>query len=249
MRVVICEDDAVYRDSIRKKVEQWSQQKGYVVTVHLFSSSEDLLEAWEQGQNFNLMFLDILFDYEMNGMQLAKRIREHDDQMPIVFITNSDAYIRDGYMVSALRYLNKPVTYDDISECMDIAFHRMTLSQQEYLVLNTNGGRHAIRIREIKYIEAIYPQIRIVTSNSNQPLCIRYHFRDLITQLSQTPFIQCHRSYLVNILFIRSVQRTELFLAEGERLPVSRLYVDEVYKAFDRFYQEGGQYLCGLHLK
>ena len=129
MQIIICEDDTMFQMSILEKIEYWSEVSGHgEVKVSLFSSSEDLLEKWGHGINADVIFLDIQFDNELNGMELARLIRLTDAYVPIVFITNSEAYIREGYAIRALRYLGKPISYSDIAPCLDIAYKQHSLS-------------------------------------------------------------------------------------------------------------------------
>ena len=61
-------------------------------------------------------------------------------------------------------------------------------------------------------------------------------------KLPQELFIPCHRSYIVNLMHVRCLKRTELFLSDGKRLPVSRPYGNTLNAAFDSYYQEGCRY-------
>lgn len=242
MQVIVCEDDLTYQKSIREKIAHWSEVNHHAdIKVRLFSSSEDLLEHWSHGIEADIIFLDIMFENEINGMDLAKQIRQTDVYVPIVFITNSEAYIRDGYMVCALRYLSKPIRYDDIAPCLDIAYKQYTLSHNEFFILTEGGCRHAIRHAEILYFEAQSPYVSIFQQNGSE-IKLRYRFADIIPKLPQELFIPCHRSYVVNLIHIRGLKRTELLLSNEKILPVSKPYVALLNRAFDAYYQEGGVY-------
>ena len=242
MQVIVCEDDKIYQKSIQEKIARWSKVNHHAdVMVRIFSSSEDLLEQWSHGIKADMILLDIMFDNEINGMELAKHIRQTDVYVPIVFITNSEAYIRDGYMVCALRYLSKPVCYDDIAPCLDIAYKQYTLSHNEFFILTEGGNRYAIRHAEILYFEAHSPYLRIFRQDE-QEMKFRYRFADILPKLPQELFIPCHRSYIVNLIHIRGLKRTELLLSNGKILPVSKPYVEILNRAFDAYYQEGGVY-------
>ena len=98
MQIIICEDEPQFQKAIGSKIEAWQQKTNYTnINVQYFSSSEDFLEVWEKGIKADILFLDILFNNEMDGMALAKIIRKTDEALPIVFITNSEAYIKEGY--------------------------------------------------------------------------------------------------------------------------------------------------------
>ena len=243
MHIIVCEDDSMYLKSIIEKIKNWSEISHHAdAQILMFSSSEDLLEQWNQGIKADIMFLDIQFGSEMDGMELAKQIRETDSYVPIVFITNSEAYIREGYKVQALRYLSKPVSYNDLAPCLDIAYKQYTLSHNKFFICAEAGQRIAIRHAEIYYFEAQSPYSLIHRQDEKEATKLRYRFADVLSMLPRELFVPCHRSYIVNIIHIRGLKRTELLLSDGSVLPVSKPYVEVLSQAFDSYYQEGGVY-------
>ena len=111
MNVIICDDDGYYRNALNDSVHRWTDACRFALTVvtHCFFSTEELLKAWKNGLVMDVVFLDIQIPGELSGLALAKKIRETDSQIPIVFITNYAEFACDGYSVNALRYLKKPV--------------------------------------------------------------------------------------------------------------------------------------------
>ena len=244
MNIIICEDEQLYLKSICQKIDEWKKQMNYFgIEVLCFTSSEDFLEQWQRGLSADILFLDILFGYEVDGMEVARHIRESDQSVPIVFITNSDAYVKDGYAVRAFRYLNKPVSYRDIAQCLDVAYKQYTIAHNEYLILSNVGRRLAIRYEDILCVEAQSPYVLIHLCNQPVPLKIRCRFSDFVQRLPEEPFVLCHRSYVVNIVHVRRIKRNELMLSSGEVLPISRPYLSDVNTAFDSYYQEGSVFV------
>lgn len=244
MQIFICEDELLYQKSIDSKIEQWKQSSGYAdVKKRFFLSSEDFLEQWEKGLNADIIFLDILFSHELDGMSLAKKIRETDQSVPIVFITNFEAYVKEGYAVHAFRYLNKPVCYDDIAQCLDVAYKQHTIAHNEFLILTSVGQRIALRYEDVLYLEARSPYTLIHTNGKKETTQIRCRFFELIPKLPEEQFVMCHRSYIVNIIHVRRIGRKELTLSNGAILPVSRPCIEIVNAVFDSYYQEGGAYI------
>jgi len=238
MKIIICEDQAESRNAIAEKVREWMALTGHGdVQISTFSSSKAFLQQWKRGVQADLLFLDIQFDGEMDGIELAKEIRLTNDSVPIVFITNYEAYWRDGYEVNALRYLSKPVSYEAIAPCLDIAFRRRQTSPQDFFVLDEAGKRIALRFSEIVYLEAQSPYLVIRTTDDT--LRLRCRFAQAVYENQNPLFVQCHRSYYVNLLHIRRMTRTEITLSTGEVLPLSRNYADMLYRSFDDYYQGG----------
>ena len=239
MQIAICEDELFYRESLQEKIELWSSRANFHgLHVVPFASSEDFLYQWKTGIQFDLIFLDIQFHNEMNGMELAHHIRETDSNVSIVFISNSEAYLSEGYTVNAIRYLSKPIKYEDIARCLDIVSRQYDLSHDKYFVLLEPGGRLAIRYNDILYFEASSPYTYIYTYE--KMIKVRFRFTDILAKLPAELFITCHRSYIVNLSHIRSVRKRELTLSNGTALPISKPYAAALGHAFDNYYLGGG---------
>ena len=242
MRVIICEDDKEYQCTIKSMIQKWMQINHRDETnIIAYSSSEDFLEKWKHGLKADILFLDIIFNKEMNGLDAAGIIRATDHYTTIVFITNFEAYSKDGYFVNALRYLSKPVCYEDIALCLDVAYKQYTLAHNEFLILMESGIRIAIRYEDIIYIEAQSPYVIVHLQNQpNSEMRVRSKITEFKYKLPGETFVQCHRSYIVNIVHTRCIRRNELVVSDGTIIPVSRSLIRVVNETFDSYYQEGG---------
>ena len=250
VNIIICDDDLTYLDKLKDHVSLWKsnnhREEARILTFH---SSEDLLAQWDRGLKADILFLDILFESEMNGLDLAWAIRQRDEKVMIVFITNSEAYAKEGYAVHAFRYLSKPICYADLALCLDVAYRQFTLSHNEYFILNGAGRRTVIRYDQISYIEACSPYIEIHTirDSSEDIVRIRGTFSLLEGKLPEELFVQCHRSYIVNILNIQSIHRDTVYLSTKKKIPISRSRFQVLCDTFDRYYQGGGTYHVDDH--
>jgi len=244
MVILICEDELCYQESIQENIDRWVQASGHEgIKTLMFSSGEDLLEQWENGLNADILFMDILFQDEMDGMEAAGQIRKRDESLPIVFVTNSEAYAKEGYAVRAFRYLSKPVRYEDIALCLDVAWRQYALAHKGSLTVQDAGARLSIRYEDILFLEAQWPHTLIFRYGDKEPIKLRLRFSDLQNQMPGELFVPCHRSYIVNIMHVRSIRKNELMLSTGQTLPISRAQAGSVNEAFDSYYQKGGAFI------
>lgn len=240
MQISICEDEVVYQTAIQQVILRWKNATGHMdVTISLYRSSEALLEQIERKFDIDLLFIDIQIPGEINGIELARRIRENHLNVTIVFCTNYSEYVYEGYTVNAFRFLRKPIVDDDICFCCNYVYNRMTLKNKDNLVVFSAGKRYALRYTEIRYLEARSHCVYISTTLSQSPLKISARLSDIISSLPREMFILCHRSYVVNIAHIRAISRTDCLLLNDERIPLSRTYVRDVNQAFDCYHQGG----------
>lgn len=240
MKIVICEDEARYQQAISEAIGRWQAEGGHDdVELSVFSSSEDLLGALGRGLNIDLLFIDIEIPGEMNGVDLARSIREAQLDVTIVFCTNYSEYVYEGYTVNALRYLKKPVAQADIDFCCSYVHNRLPIKSENALTIVSGGKRHVLRHIEIRCIEAQLRSLCFSTTLSDQPLRVSARLSDIRDRLPASLFVLCHRSYIVNIAHVRMLTRSSLTLSDGTVIPVSRTCIGDVNRAFDRYHQGG----------
>lgn len=239
MRIAICDRDEACCAQLTGIIESW-QRQAEIDSVHVqsFRSSEDLLQAWRQQAPFDILFLETQFPNELNGIETARQIRETDDYVQIVFISCDLAHARDGYAVEALRFLEKPLSEALVTECLDIACRHWHMYASEKIVLNQNGAKLILQQPSILYIEIQDHDLIIHRADSAQLHVIRFTIRQMLELLSPELFVQCHRSYAVNIAYVRGLSPDAVTLADGSVIPVGGKFYEAINQLFDKYYQQ-----------
>lgn len=237
MRVIICEDESCFRDAICNAVEAWKNVTNHQdVSCACFSSSEDLWSNWEGGLSAELLFLDIQIPGELSGMALAKKIRQQNQTVSIVFVTNYSDYVYEGYVVNALRYLRKPVRAEEIYSCIEIAYRHYSLLSQDKLSIICRDQRLVVPFSNIIYVEIQSHYLKLALHQSVEKPEVRSRLRDFAEQLPQRFFCQCHRSYIVNLDHIRRFTKDSVTLSNRDTIPVSQTFAPLLKKKFDWYY-------------
>lgn len=241
MNIVLCDDEPVYLETLRNAVSAWAQSRSaeHAVNILTYRSSEELLEQCEAGLEIHLLFMDIQFWHEEDGMQAVRRIHLHDPNLPVVFITNYGEYVYEGYTVNALRYLRKPAAQADIDECLDIVWHRYSLSQHNAILFQTQAETLRLQPDTILSAEALGHMTRIRTTDESGEYSIRMRFGEIMKLLPAGMFAQCHRSYIVNLLYVRRFTHRDILLSNGDLIPISRTYMPSFIQLFRSYYQGG----------
>lgn len=156
MKIVICDPEETYRISIAQMIEKWKETKGtMLLQITAFSSSEDLLEVIEKGVVFDIVFLAVDFQNELNGMETARHIRAWNDNIQIVFLCEHPNFAIQGYSINALRCLCKPIFLDQLFECLDAAIIKQNVQQDDNILLRSNTGKTIFICKsDIMYIES-----------------------------------------------------------------------------------------------
>ena len=163
--------------------------------------------------------------YGLNGVELAKKIREEEDNdlIQIVFITGLPDFIAEGYEVSALHYLMKPVKEDKLAEVLDKARERINYAPRT-IVLSKKAGKVRVRLDDIIYAEVLSHKITLHVNSGTEEIYMR--ISDL-EEILDGGFFRCHRSYIVNMRYVHRVTKTAMALEDGREVPLSRgLYVE-----------------------
>ena len=242
MNVVICDDDKTYLEQMKECVERWCNQNKHneSVMIHSFQSSEDLYEAYENGFSIDMLFLDIQIPSELSGMEVAKLIFRKNEYVPMAFITNYSEYACEGYQVTALRYILKPIQQKDVDECLDIAWNRWLMSQSESVMIQMKKQALRLPVRDILYIESIRHYVRIEVAGMDY-IEVRARLSDYLALLPSGMFAQCHKGFLVNIMYVRRIMPNQVVLAGGRIIPLGRTFSASFLDAFSHFYQGRGE--------
>lgn len=232
MRIAICDDEEVQRILIAEYLREWAKARKTPLKTECFSSAESFDFAWEEDKDFDLLILDIEMG-EISGMELAGKIREKNEEVPILFITGYEKYMAQGYEVAALHYLLKPVHKEKLFSVLDKL--RKMKKPEEKLSFQTEDGILLMPASHIWYVEAIGHKCLLSAEDA------KYEIRMAVSEavkllVSRKEFVQCHRSYLVNLQHVSAIAKTEIVMDNGARIPISRRLVKAVNEAFIRNY-------------
>ncbi len=230
-RIAICEDSPADGDYVNELVCRWARQAGVMADVARFASSEQFLFRYAQDKCWDILLLDIEMG-GMDGVSLARRLRKEGDPVQVVFLTGFPDFLAEGYEVSALHYLMKPIRPEKLFSVLDRAVGLLGRAEPT-LVLQGAGEALRLKISQIQYVEAFAHSVTIVTDT--EPLSLRIPISQLEQRLPEQ-FLRCHRSYLVNLQHIAKLSKTQVTLDSGVSLPLSRSAAGLVHRAFVRHY-------------
>ncbi|MCQ5130927.1 LytTR family DNA-binding domain-containing protein [Butyricicoccus faecihominis] len=226
LQVVVLEDNEWELKMCKETIEQAAQNKNINVHVTGCVSGADVTD--ERIIDTDIFFLDIETP-DRSGIETAKQIRTISEDVPIVFVTNHGQYQMAGYSVHAYHYLLKPLKEGDCVKCLEHAERYARLREDAKLVIAQRGKQIILSYADILFVEAMDHECRIV-HNRGEVTC-RMTMYELLQKLPQESFMQCHRSYLVNVDYVSKVLGAEMILKKDIKVPVSRLYRDKIQRA------------------
>ena len=195
--------------------------------IHTYTAGRELLA--NLGIGFNLIFLDYQLP-EMSGYETAQKIREVDKNVKIFFITGFEQHWKEGYKVSAYRYIIKPIDREDFFTDMRAAVDNLKGSEQ---IITFRPGGEIVNIPASRFLYACSDKRYIVvyflnSGGRTDSIRVRGGIKGLGSTLREYGFIQPHVSYCVNPRHIKAMRRdpgvqdSYIELSNGERLFVAR---------------------------
>jgi len=228
LTIAICDDNTVQIKELRRLLDEWAADKPFALAIDEYISAESFLFNYPDS-SCDLLLLDIEMK-QLNGMELAKKLRGDGDMLPIIFITGYSEYMNDGYDVEALHYLLKPVERDRLFATLDRYAAKHENSQE--IILNAAEGSYRISAGNIMYVEAFGRKTEAHLRDGNVLQC-----NMSIGEFEKfNGFIHCHRSYIVNLEQVGSITKSSVILETGEEIPLSRRLYNAVNNSFIEFY-------------
>ena len=148
--IAIVEDEEEFRGQLQEYLRQYEKENQLSFQISVFEDGTEILENYKN--EYDMILLDIQMP-KLNGMDAAEFIREKDEDVVIMFITNMAQYAIRGYSVGALDFIMKPITYYTFAMKMTRAIKRVEKKAQKHLVLNLPDGIKTLEIKQIYYVE------------------------------------------------------------------------------------------------
>ena len=233
LSIAVCDDDETDLQYITGLVNAWAAQARIPVSVRTFPSAEAFLFHYAENRDFDILLLDVEMG-KLNGIDLARQIRAQDSCVQIVFITGYSDFMAEGYDVSALHYLMKPICAEKLSEVLNRAVRKLHKKERSILVWCDKDCRR-ILIHTIVYVEVFSHKVTIYTTDHE------YNTKRSITEMEELlggDFIRCHRSYLAGLKHIARMTKNAVVFEDGRSIPLSRGAYHMANQAFIQYYKE-----------
>lgn len=233
IHVALCDDDPHFLKQLRQATAQWFTERQIIFSAIEFSSAKHLLDSVKE-TSYDVFFLDIEMP-EVDGMQLAKLIRETLPDSIIIFLTSHDEFAPDGYRVQALRYLSKQTWKKFLSEALDAATAQVEKQGTGSLTVSHYGNIQRIPHRDILYIRHIsrYCEIAIKAGETIQD---DRGIKKLFEIIGDGRFIFIDRGAFINLDYLQKIENRQAVMTNGHSLPISRRLLPQVKLTINRYY-------------
>ena len=225
LKIAVCDDSRELLEKVEKDLLEYESVRSTPVTIHTYTNAVDLLDGLKK-TDYDILILDIIMP-GFTGMQAAHEIRKFNEEIKIIFLTSSKEFAIESYSVGAYYYLLKPVLNEKLFSVLDKVVSEIT-SKQESCVIYTHMGIVNIPFAKIECLEVYNKHLVFHLSDGSTK-----ETRGALTDyenvfLERKEFLKIHRSYILNMDYIHSIEAGEIATYSGKRFPVSRLLAKDI---------------------
>ena len=233
IKFAICDDEPLMAQALAGHLADYMKEKSMTAySVSNFSDGRTLLES---AGSFDVIFLDIQME-QPDGMETARLLRRRGDHSLLVFVTVLKELVFDAFQVEAYDYLLKPLDSARFKQTMNRVLRSLEQRTAEDIVIQRGTGCEVVLLSDIVYCEVLGRKIYLHKSDGT--VSDYYDKLEDLERRVDGRFFKCHRSFLVNLDYVRGCQDGQVLLFQGERIPASRLRERELTQALLRYMKE-----------
>ena len=236
MRIAVCDDNPKELERIKGC---FCRIQGYDLVCSYFDSTSTVMEILKtENSPYDLYILDIEMP-GMNGLKLAKSIREKDSRALFVFLTSYTSYMKDVFDVVTFDFIEKPISDEKLLQILERAATYLNITSQHFS-FGYRASRYSLKYDRILYIEKKGRQALIHTFEdvykTNMTL------EEIWKQLNPKSFVHIHSSYIINLYNLDRKDNEIAIMRNGEKLHITKGYRRELAMRHYEFVQGG---MCG----
>lgn len=216
LRVAVVDDEPAVRAQLCDYVQRYAEETHLPVEVTPFADGAEIAAPYKPG--FDIILLDVDMP-QLGGMSAAERIREQDENVVLVFVTNMAQCAIRGYEVDALDFVVKPVSYAPFSMRLARAIKRVRSRAALTISLQTNDGLQIVTVQDILWIETVDHAVLCHTKTDS--FFVKSSLQNADKLLQGQGFARCNKCYLVNLRHVEGI-RGDAVLIDGIELELSR---------------------------
>lgn len=216
-RIGIVEDDATARNNLIEHLVRYRREHDVQYEVRTFPDGRDIVASYTP--DFDVLFLDVEMEH-MDGFEAARRIREVDTDVIIIFVTNMGQFAIRGYEVDAMSYLLKPAPYFAFAQELGRSLARLRKRESRGVVLTVDNNLIRLDPSEIVYVEST--KHRITVHALDRSYSYSGTLKAIEKDLADVGFFRSNNCYLVNLRHVKRVSQSMSVMINGDELQVSR---------------------------
>ena len=214
--IAIVEGDDKEAGLLEEQLRRYEKETGAEYRVVRFSDAIAFLTGYSA--DYDIVFMDIEMP-DLDGMTAAKKLREVDPEVILVFVTNMAQYAVEGYEVSAMDFMVKPVRYDNLKLKLERAEKKLEGKGEDRFLVRGKNGPVVICVPDIRYVEVTDHMLTFYTNEG--AIKVTGSLKEIEKRLEGRDFSRANSCYLVNLKYVTGAS-DGMVTVGGDRLSISR---------------------------
>jgi len=241
LNIAICDDEISVTGKLDMLLEKIAKKNFIDIEVEVYLDGAELAKAVEEGERFDIIYLDIEMQ-KQDGITSAKRIREVDKNVCIIYVTSHENYMKVSFDVRPFQFLVKPVSQEEHERCFLNAYNEI-IREDEYFRYRYQRINYKIPIRNILYFESNRRKGSIVTSDEVYNMYGKLNEIESSLNKCKISFLRVHQSYLVNYKHIEGQSYDFVTMDNGQNISISedrrKMIAEQYCMMEDTFHVDG----------
>ncbi len=225
MKIAIFEDDSFDLKRLIECIQIVMENSSIPYNLIEINNKMELLEKI---YCIDLLFLDIELEKE-NGIIIGKKIREYNKECKIVIISKFQKYLIEGYKINAERYFIKPIDIQEFKIEMKNILNEFFIQEQGFIDQKIVDKK--LFIKNIIMIE-FFDRHTILHCVNNEKYQTPYSLKYWLDKLKLYGFSQCYKSFIINCQYVDYIDKIDVILLDGKKIPISRHFRDSFRRDF-----------------
>lgn len=210
LTIAIVDDEKNMADALKEILTRYGAERGIELHADWFSNPVTFLTQYTD--RYDLVLLDIDMP-DLNGLDTAKKLREMDDTVSLIFVTNMRQYAINGYGVNADDFIVKPVSYFDLAMKLDRIRKKDLRRTTDVVPVKNDGSVKFISVKDVRYVEVLKHRLIYHTLDGD------YEERGTLKKLEpifmKNHFARCNNYCLVNLRFVEGIEGFSVIVSYG----------------------------------
>jgi DNA-binding LytR/AlgR family response regulator len=239
IHIAVCDDNIDELSNTIQLINEYRTSRNLNCEYGVFLNGFELISAAEKGKHFDIYCLDIIMP-GFNGIDAAKEIRAHDKNALILFFTSSSEYALDSYSVKAANYILKPITKEKLFSAFDEMLEKIKIEEKDAAVIvKSTEGIQKILVSNLVFAE-VFGRNVLYHLRSGKVIECTEPFAAVCGKLMKYGcFIQPHRSYIVNMQYVDTIDNHQVTLQTLKSVPVARARMQEIRQQYLAYQMNG----------
>lgn len=236
LHVAVCDDERTALQELAEEVRRWAEAEGEACSEETFASADAFWFVWEERKDLEVLLLDIEMP-GMDGMELARRLRQAGEPIGIIFVTGNPDFALEGYDLEAVSYVMKPIRRERLHAALSRARERM--ARRAAVLLPLSGGElERLYIADICCLESD-GHASIVWKKDGTKLVSKMGIQQLEQELENCSdaFFKPHRSYFINLAHVERIGKKDVRMGNQLLVPIARGKWEPLNQAYLRYFR------------